>query len=72
MAVPLLLSALLLVTSLGFVTNDAIGKYEYNYSVNREKVHQQERDFAGYPTDYTGVSQNFGKRNGGYLEYQTD
>eukprot|EP00105_Crassostrea_gigas_P041291 XP_019925439.1 PREDICTED: uncharacterized protein LOC105334635 [Crassostrea gigas] len=65
MAVPLLLSALLLVTSLGFVTNDAIGKYEYNYSVNREKVHQQERDFAGYPTDYTEDEQIVQN----YLEY---
>uniref|UniRef100_K1QNE3 KATNIP domain-containing protein n=1 Tax=Magallana gigas TaxID=29159 RepID=K1QNE3_MAGGI len=53
------------VTSLGFVTNDAIGKYEYNYSVNREKVHQQERDFAGYPTDYTEDEQIVQN----YLEY---
>lgn len=57
MAVPLLLSALLLVTILGFVTNDPIGNFEYNYSVNREKLYQQERAFAGYRTDYTEVSQ---------------
>nr|XP_011449339.2 adenosine deaminase AGSA isoform X1 [Crassostrea gigas]XP_034314737.1 adenosine deaminase AGSA isoform X2 [Crassostrea gigas] len=65
MAVPLLVSALLLVTSLGFVTNDAIGKFEYSYSVNREKLHQQERDFAGYRTDYTENEQIVQN----YLEY---
>lgn len=71
MADPPLLSAFLLLTSIGFVTNDPIGKFEYNYSVNREKLHQQERAFAGYRTDYTEVSQSIGTLNGGRLEYQT-
>ncbi|XP_062566443.1 adenosine deaminase 2-like [Saccostrea cucullata] len=65
MAVLGCLQLLLLLIVSGSVAGDPFGDFEYKYAVKRESLHQQERVFAGYESNYTEneqIAQN-------YLEY---